>query len=254
MKMKRLLTLAVVLLSGLLVVGSAIVGATSASATGPTHCQPALFTQNSGAGATYHVTVCDALKVPATGKEWQLIVDGSYLQNKAVILGFQVPKTMTIASTSATTLPPPGGPDWNCQEYKSYYSYDCISSFGFLYGGVWGATRDFYQHPNPSSDYVVNEPYFMPNDSSNPAYTHGMTNVPHYMRRVVIVNDGSPGINGLIEPVNWDASQGDLHPAPPTTCMVLTGPNTGHMYPCTALDVKSILDYWYQARVVTNPW
>jgi hypothetical protein len=150
------------------------------------------------------------------------------------------------SSVAESQYGPPGGKDWHCQEYGHLYSYDCISSHGFLYGGTWAFSRDFYQHPNPSTDYVVNEPYFTPNGPN------GMTNVPHYMRRVVVVNDGT--VNALIEPVNWDVSENADHPAPPITCMVISGPQTGTQYPCSALDVKSILDYWYQARVVTNPW
>lgn len=63
---------------------------TAALATGPTHCQHAVIEPNSNTGTPIHVLICDALK-SSDGEGWQLIVDGSPLQNGAVILGFPAP-------------------------------------------------------------------------------------------------------------------------------------------------------------------
>jgi hypothetical protein len=153
---------------------------------------------------------------------------------------------ITIDASAGTTYRNPNAPHWHCQQYNHLFSWDCISGHGFVYGGVWAFTRDFYQHPNPSTDYVVNEPYFTPGGPQ------GLTNVPHWMRRLVIVEDGQ--YDALIAPVNWNASQNALHPAPPVTCLFLNGAQVGHTFPCSSLDQKSILDYWYQARVISNPW
>jgi hypothetical protein len=69
--------------------------ATTPSATGsqterPPTCYPAVITENSGNGPTYHVQICDALRRPQPGHEWQLIVDGGPLGNRAVIFGAQI--------------------------------------------------------------------------------------------------------------------------------------------------------------------
>lgn len=165
-----------------------------------------------------------------------------------IALAASVVFALFAVATRAAAYTNPNGPHWHCKEYANLFSWDCISGYGYLYGGTWAFTRDFYQHPHPLTDYVINEPYFTP-DGPN-----GMTGVPHYMRRVVIVNDGSKAINALIEPVNWDASENTTAPAPPKTCMIITGPRTGHKYPCTQADVTSILDYWRQAAAITNPW
>jgi hypothetical protein len=53
----------------------------------PPTCYPVIFTENSGNGPTYHVRICDALLRPRPGHEWQLIVDGGPLGNRAVIFG-----------------------------------------------------------------------------------------------------------------------------------------------------------------------
>jgi hypothetical protein len=58
----------------------------------PPTCYPVIFTENSGNGPTYHVRICDALLRPQPGHEWQLIVDGGPLGNRAVIFGEQVPR------------------------------------------------------------------------------------------------------------------------------------------------------------------
>ena len=55
-------------------------------------CYPVIFTENSGAGPTYHVRICDALPRPRPGHRWELIVDGGPLGNQAVIFGQQVPR------------------------------------------------------------------------------------------------------------------------------------------------------------------
>jgi hypothetical protein len=55
-------------------------------------CYPVIFTENSGNGPTYHVQICDALLKPRPGQKWELIVDGSPLGNRAIILGEQVPR------------------------------------------------------------------------------------------------------------------------------------------------------------------
>lgn len=55
-------------------------------------CYPVVLTENSGYGPTYHVQICDALLKPRPGYKWELIVDGSPLGNRAVILGQQVPR------------------------------------------------------------------------------------------------------------------------------------------------------------------
>jgi hypothetical protein len=70
---------------------------TTPAATGgqgerPPTCYPATITENSGNGPTYHVQVCDALLKPRPGHEWQLVVDGGPLGNKAVIFGEQIPR------------------------------------------------------------------------------------------------------------------------------------------------------------------
>ena len=58
----------------------------------PPTCYPAIITENSGNGPTYHVQICDALRRPHPGHEWQLIVDGGPLGNRAVIFGAQIPR------------------------------------------------------------------------------------------------------------------------------------------------------------------
>jgi len=58
----------------------------------PPTCYPAIITENSGNGPTYHVQICDALRRPQPGHEWQLIVDGGPLGNRAVIFGAQIPR------------------------------------------------------------------------------------------------------------------------------------------------------------------
>ena len=58
----------------------------------PPTCYPAILTENSGNGPTYHVQICDALRKPRPGQEWQLIVDGGPLRSQAVILGQQIPR------------------------------------------------------------------------------------------------------------------------------------------------------------------
>ena len=58
----------------------------------PPTCYPAVITENSGNGPTYHVQICDALRRPQPGHEWQLIVDGGPLGNRAVIFGAQIPR------------------------------------------------------------------------------------------------------------------------------------------------------------------
>jgi hypothetical protein len=55
-------------------------------------CYPAIFSENSGNGPTYHVLICDALSRPRPGREWQFIVDGGPLGNRAIIFGQQVPR------------------------------------------------------------------------------------------------------------------------------------------------------------------
>ena len=57
----------------------------------PPTCYPAILTENSGNGPTYHVQICDALRKPRHGQEWQLIVDGGPLRSQAVIMGQQIP-------------------------------------------------------------------------------------------------------------------------------------------------------------------
>ena len=58
----------------------------------PPTCYPAVITENSGNGPTYHVQICDALRRPQPGHVWQLIVDGGPLGNRAVIFGAQIPR------------------------------------------------------------------------------------------------------------------------------------------------------------------
>jgi hypothetical protein len=58
----------------------------------PPTCYPAIITENSGNGPTYHVQICDALRRPQPGHVWQLIVDGGPLGNRAVIFGAQIPR------------------------------------------------------------------------------------------------------------------------------------------------------------------
>ena len=58
----------------------------------PPVCYPVIFTENSGAGPTYHVRICGALPRPRPGHEWQLIVDGGRLASRAIIFGQQVPR------------------------------------------------------------------------------------------------------------------------------------------------------------------
>jgi hypothetical protein len=58
----------------------------------PPTCYPVVLTENSGNGPTYHVRICDALLPPQPGHEWQLIVDGGPLANRAVIFGAQIPR------------------------------------------------------------------------------------------------------------------------------------------------------------------
>jgi len=55
-------------------------------------CYPAIITENSGNGPTYKVRICDALPKPRPGHEWELIVDGGPLGNRAVIFGQQLPR------------------------------------------------------------------------------------------------------------------------------------------------------------------
>lgn len=66
--------------------------ATSSQTERPPTCYPAVITENSGNGPTYHVQICDALLKPRPGQKWELIVDGSPLGNRAIILGEQVPR------------------------------------------------------------------------------------------------------------------------------------------------------------------
>jgi hypothetical protein len=66
--------------------------ATGGGGERPPTCYPVILTENSGNGPTYHVQICDALKRPQPGHEWQLIVDGGPLGNRAVIFGAQIPR------------------------------------------------------------------------------------------------------------------------------------------------------------------
>lgn len=52
----------------------------------PPHCQHAVIMENSGNGPRYRAVICDALR-DSDGEGWFLIVDGSPLQNGAVIIG-----------------------------------------------------------------------------------------------------------------------------------------------------------------------
>jgi hypothetical protein len=76
--------------------GGAAPGNTPATPGGPNErpptCYPAILTENSGNGPTYRVQICDALRKPRPGQEWQLIVDGGPLRGHAVILGQQIPR------------------------------------------------------------------------------------------------------------------------------------------------------------------
>ena len=58
----------------------------------PPTCYPAILSENSGNGPTYHVQICDALRKPRPGQEWQLIVDGGPLRSRAVVFGQQIPR------------------------------------------------------------------------------------------------------------------------------------------------------------------
>lgn len=158
-----------------------------------------------------------------------------------------------ISGASASTgYVNPNGTHWHCQQYTTPHraldSWDCISGFGFLYGASWAFVSDFYQHPNPSTDYVVNEAYF------NQDAANGMTKTAQWRHRIIAVDD--PVQQGLIEPLNWRVSASDQNPPAPVTCLVLTGGNQGKQVPCSPLDQKSILDYWHQANVIPNqvPW
>lgn len=64
---------------------AAVTGAGAGADPRP-HCQRAVIAENSGQGPVYHVVICDAL-LPSGGEGWSLIVDGSPLQNGAVIFG-----------------------------------------------------------------------------------------------------------------------------------------------------------------------
>ncbi|HEV2412715.1 MAG TPA: hypothetical protein VGS28_02815 [Candidatus Saccharimonadales bacterium] len=151
---------------------------------------------------------------------------------------------LSSSSADNSPYPDPNGTHWHCQEYKSLYSWDCISGFGFLYGGMWAFVSDFYQHPHPSSDYVVNEAYFNQNGPN------GMTKTAQWRHRLIAVNDGA--VQGLVEPFDWRISAGDNNPPAPTTCLVLTGDQQGQQIPCTPLVQTSILDYWHQANVIPS--
>jgi hypothetical protein len=71
---------------------SASPAATGSQTERPPTCYPVILTENSGNGPTYHVQICDALAKPRPGHEWQLIVDGGRLGNRAIIFGQQIPR------------------------------------------------------------------------------------------------------------------------------------------------------------------
>ena len=73
-------------------VDSASPAATGSKTERPPTCYPVILSENSGNGPTYHVQICDALAKPRPGHEWQLIVDGGRLANRAVIFGQQIPR------------------------------------------------------------------------------------------------------------------------------------------------------------------
>lgn len=258
--MKRWLTPLVACVA-LALTGSAAAAASTVTSHDPVpHCQHVLFDENSGNGPNYHITVCgNQLAKPATG-ELQFIVDGSPLQNGAVVFINHVSgpqptpspsNSGTVAPTAPRTaasgykLPPdPRGPDWPCIEYGHLYSWDCITKSGFLYGGMWAFVSDFYEHPNPSTDYVVNETYFNQNG------LNGMTKTAQWRHRVITVNDAA--VQGVVMPLNWRVSAGNNNPPAPTTCLVLTGNEQGQQIACDPLVQQSILDYWHRASEIPN--
>lgn len=225
------------------VLGTVATQASAAPANAPS-CTTGTFTVNSG-GPTYKdVRFCNFTRT--TNK---VIVDATPLQNGAVLFGYHV-ATHTGGNRLADRLaasnqyPDPNGPNWNCQEYKTYYSWDCIASSGFLYGGMWAFTSAFYEHPNPDTDYTVIESYL------NQVALNGMTKTAQWRHRVIVVDD--PAVQGAVEPFLWKVSAGDTNPPAPTTCLVLTGDLAGQQISCSPLVQTSILDYWHRANQIPS--
>jgi hypothetical protein len=208
------------------------------------HCQPF---QLSEPGHTYNLRVCNAgLSTPSAGKEHQWVVDGSDLQNGAVIFGDLISSQQAANGTVTASVQASVDNDWHCQQYGHLNSYDCIAASGFLYGGEWAYVRDFYEHPNPSTDLTLSEAYFK---ASSP---NGYRHVPQYYRRLIVVDDGRLGVP--VELVNWDVTASSVNPPPPQTCMILAGPKAGKQFRCTQLEQKSILDYWARGQQITGDW
>lgn len=208
--------------------------ASSAGADPRPACHSVTLTENSGNGPTYrHVHFCDALK-PGVN---YLIVDGGPLKSGATVFGSHA--SPSPSPSAVADYPNPNGPDWHCQEDGHLYSWDCITSSGFLYGGMWAFVSSFYEHPNPITDQTLGELYF------NQIAPNGMSKTAQWRHRLIAVDDAA--VEGLVEPFNWRVSMGNNNPPAPTTCLVLTGNQQGQQIPCDALVQKSILDYWHRA-------
>lgn len=238
-----MLCAAIVALLVLITVG---LTAASALAENPPHCQPVTFTENSGNGPTYHVQICGALKTALAAHHWQLIVDGSPLQNGAVIFGQQIPTAPLWAALA--DYPNPNSEGWHCVQDGHLYSFDCISEYGFTYGGLWAFLTSLYRHPNPSTDYVDGELYFNQNSPN------GMADTAQWEHRLIAVNDGQ--LNALVAPEFWKVSDSQANPPAPVYCLIVSGPRMGDQFPCTTQDQTSILDAWRSENVLPAriPW
>ena len=131
--------------------GLTLSGSSSASVADPVpHCVVGTFTENSGNGPTYHnVKYCNL-----TNNTNNLIVDGSPLQNKAVIFGQTVAAltAQTMTKTQVNSLPSLAGCfGHHGVQLSTHIAYECIDqsvSGGALYWSANESNFNWDKHPD----------------------------------------------------------------------------------------------------------
>lgn len=212
------------------------------------HCQPVQIVEP---GHTFNVKACDSgLKTPALGKKWQWTVDGSQLQNGAVIFGQQIPKGLTAATASTTsTWPPRLAPCFNNHgvEFGTFKAWLCLHKLGGdPSGGFYFSPTvdDGLNGVNPGGqmvwtklhaadgNYYVWENYSEPWGSGDTTRANG---------RIIGIDEGAAG-QCIVDFPDWTVT--------PTECTpVLDGGSTVEpTRPMTAIEQRSVDEYITNAR------
>lgn len=170
---KQLIRYALVLLgvmSLLAVSTGAGVALTAGTHDSPPHCTTGTFTENSGNGPTFHhVSFCDM-----TSNTNTMIVDGSPLQNRAVIFGSVTSHKLTAVTPALSSL-------------SQCFGHDGIKAPGLIMGecifqpsGLGGALywsfneSDFNwdKHPGSNLDWVEASTVHVAADANPPNFKH----------------------------------------------------------------------------------